>query len=328
MTTPLRWGILGLGGIAHKFASDLALVDGAVLAAAASRTQAKADAFCAEHGGKAYGSYQDLLEDDQIDVVYVATPHDSHAALTIASLEHGHHVLCEKPVAVNRAQAKRMVDASSASGKFFMEALWSRFNPTIAAVIDRTQAGDIGQVRYITADFSIEVTAGPESRLLNPELAGGSLLDMGIYPLFLAYAIMGVPDRITARMIASETGVDGQTGIILEYPKAMAVLYSGFASQSNMEATVTGSLGRFSIEPMWHASDAYRHHVNRASDFERHHHPRKGLGFVHEIEECHRCIRSGETESALWSHRDSLNLIALLDGVRREIGLRYPMDSE
>jgi predicted dehydrogenase len=328
MTTPIRWGILGLGGIAHKFASDLALVEGAVLAAAASRTQSKADAFCAEHGGKAYGSYQDLLDDEQVDVVYVATPHNSHAALTVASLENGHHVLCEKPVSVNRTQAEHMVNASRASGKFFMEALWSRFNPTIGAVIDRTKAGDIGQVRYLTADFTFEVTAEPESRLYNPALAGGSLLDMGIYPLFLAYAILGVPSRITARMIASETGVDQQTGIILEYPGAMAVLYSGFASQSNMEATVTGSLGRFSIEPVWHASDAYRHHVNRASEFERHHHPKQGEGLVHEIEECHRCIRSGQTESALWSHDDSLNLIALLDGVRQEIGLKYPMDSE
>lgn len=327
MAKEIRWGLVGLGNIAHTFVKDLQLVDDAVVYAAASRSADKAEEFAREHGIEtAYGSYRELLEDDRVDIVYIATPHNSHAELTVAGLRNGRHILCEKPVAINREQAEGMVAASRESGKFFMEAFWARFNPNIREVIDRVRAGEIGEVRYVHADFAFRVDKDPSHRMLNMELGGGALLDMGVYPLFLAYAILGTPTGILAKSKFHATGADLQTAMILDYDKAQAVLYTGFSSQSEARATISGREGRVVIHPPWFAADSFTFFRNYDADgtlFER---EKKGRGFCHEIEECHACIRSGRIESEHWSHGDSVELMGIVDRIRMMVGLRYPAE--
>ncbi len=325
MTGTYRWGFVGLGSIAHQFAQDLRLVEGAVCYAAASRSMNKAAAFADTYGfEQTYGSYAELFADDQVDIVYIATPHDSHATLTIAALEQGKHVMCEKPVALNRKQAERMVEAARANSRFFMEAFLSRFNPSVHAVIDTVRAGTIGQVRYLNADFSFRVDNQLGSRMYNMDTGGGSLLDMGVYPIFLAYTILGIPDRIQASSKFYPTGADLQTAMLFDYPDAQALLYSSFSSQSNMRATISGTEGRLVLNPVWHETDSYSFFRNDDDTEHRVDLPRTGKGFYYEILECHRCIREGRTESMLWGHQHSLDLIEIVDRVRAKTGLRYP----
>jgi predicted dehydrogenase len=327
MQSTLGWGFVGLGRIAHAFARDLALFDDARLVAVGSRSGSNARSFADEHGAEeAFDSYEAVWSHPDVDIVYVATPHSSHAALSIAALEAGKHVLCEKPVAVNAAQTGAVIDAARANGRFFMEALWSRFNPVISEVLDRTRKGDIGTVRYIQADFSFPVAEVDGSRTHDPEQGGGSLLDMGIYPLFLAYALLGVPSDVVARMIAHPSGVDQQMGMVLQYDQAVATLYSGFASQSTMRAVISGEEGRIVIDTLWHEPDSYAVLANGAWEGTRIHLPKTGHGLAHEIEACHACVRSGLLECPEWTHADSLQLMQTMDRVRASAGLTYPFE--
>ncbi|MEZ4969836.1 MAG: Gfo/Idh/MocA family oxidoreductase [Flavobacteriaceae bacterium] len=187
MSKKINWGIIGLGNIARNFVKDLALVDEAQVYAAASRNLAKAKEFAAAHNiSNAFGSYRELLECREVDVVYIATPHTSHCELSIMAMEHGKHVLCEKPMGVNRAEVEKMIAAAQKNKVFLMEALWSRFNPSIMKVKQLIGNGEIGPLAYVHADFAFyALDRDFNGRVLNPELAGGSLLDIGIYPIFL-----------------------------------------------------------------------------------------------------------------------------------------------
>lgn len=325
MDRRIRWGIVGPGRIARKFVEDLQLVEDGTAQAVASRSLTKAEGFAGQHGiPSSYGSYDELFRDDEVDIVYIATPHDSHARLAVDALKAGRAVLCEKPVALSRQQAETMVEASRESGQFFMEGFWSRFIPAIRESIDLSRSGQIGDINYVNADFSFRIDGDPESRLLNMDLGGGALLDVGVYPMFLAYAILGLPTGVSARAKFHATGADLQTGIVLEYEDALATLYAGFASRTNVEATISGTKGRIVIDPMWHCADSYTVHWNDDSPGQRTERPRRGLGFTYEINECHECLRRGAIESDFWSHQDCLNLIGVVDQVREIIGLHYP----
>lgn len=325
MPETLGWGFVGLGRIAHAFARDLALFDDARLVAVGSRSASRAFAFGQEHGAQeCFGSYEEVFSHPGVDVVYVATPHHSHAALSIAALQAGKHVLCEKPVAINARETATIVEAARANGRFFMEALWSRFNPAIMDVLGRIHNGDIGAIRHVQADFSFPVHVVDGSRTHDPEQGGGSLLDVGIYPLFLAYVLLGVPSSVEARMIAHRTGVDHQMGMVLQYDEAIATLYSGFASQSTMQAAIGGEKGRITIHPMWHEAEDYTMFSPGDWKGQRFHRPKRGHGFSHEIEACHAGIRAGRIECPEWTHADSLQLMKILDRVRASAGLTYP----
>ena len=194
------WGIAGPGGIAAQFAEGLGLVDGAVLAAVGSRSRERADGFGDRFGiPNRYGSYQDMMSDPTVDVVYVATPHAQHEAVVLAALEAGKHVLCEKPFALNEKQARRMADAARSRGLFAMEALWSRFLPSYRIVADLLRGGRIGEPLLVEADFGFRVPLMPEHRLFDLAQGGGALLDLGIYPLQLCSLVLGVPDSVVAK---------------------------------------------------------------------------------------------------------------------------------
>lgn len=321
----VNWGIVGLGSISDQFVNDLLLVEDAEVAAVASRTQEKANAFAKKFNvAKAYDSYDKIFQDPEIDIIYIGTPHSLHAELTIRALEQGKHVLCEKPLALNSTQAKQMIAASKKNNKFLMEAFWSRFNPSIREIYQQIKQGVIGEVRYINADFAFYAEAPEGSRITNMELGGGALLDIGVYPLFLSYLILGLPEKIVASANFFESGADSQTSIILQYKNAQAVLHSSFMSHANIAATISGKEGYFNLTPVWHEAQAYTLIKNNKKDVRSL--PTKGKGFTYEIEECHKCIRANKMESDLWSHQDSLNLISIADKVRKQIGLKYPLE--
>lgn len=321
----VKWGLVGLGKISTLFAKDLLLVDNAQLYAVASRSIDKANAFAQKFNtSKAYGSYDELFQDPEVDIIYIGTPHDSHAEISIKAMRHGKHVLCEKPVALNQQQTESIIKVSKECKKFFMEAMWSRFNPSIQEVKGKVDAGLIGTVKYINADFAFYVEVFEGSRMTSLELGGGSLLDMGIYPLFLSYLILGIPDKVLAVSNFFDSGADKQTAIILNYKNAQAVLHSSFVSQSNMIASISGEKGRINLDFPWHEGQSYA--VHRGDQKEEFYLPTKGRGYAYEIEECHKCVLNNKIESDLWSHQDSLNLISIADKVRKQTGLKYLME--
>lgn len=326
MSSKIRWGIVGLGKIADTFARDLVLVPDATLAAVASRRLDKAETFKTTHkAAKAFGSYEELFNSPEVDVVYIATPHSHHAQLAIQAIEHGKHVLCEKPMGVNSEQTSRMLTLAREKKVFFMEALWSRFIPAIAKAKELIDSGTIGDIRYIHADFAFyALDRNPEGRLLNPELAGGSLLDIGIYPVFLSYLMLGKPDKVHSICNYHETGAEIETSLIFEYPGAQALLFSGLTCNSKMKAMICGTSGTIYIHPRWHESQELS--LELVDEIQSMPLPKTGKGYTHEINEVHKCLRSGSLESGLWSHRNSMDLIELLDLVRSQNGIRFPFE--
>lgn len=320
----IKWGIIGLGRIAHQFAKELKMVEGAELVAVASRNKDNAIAFAKTHQcPKAYDHYEAIIHDDTIDILYIATPHNSHAELSILALENNKHVLCEKPIALQYQDAEKMIAASKKHHKFFMEAFWTRFNPSFRAAFAKIKQGEIGEIRYINADFAFNANEKEKKRLFDLKLGGGALMDIGVYPLFLAYTILGIPESIFAKSNFHHSGVDTQTAMVLHYKNAQAVLYSGITTTSEMKATISGTEGRINLNPIWHMAESFTL-INDTKET-KHHLPTKGMGYTYEIEECHECIRNSNIESQLWSHKNSLELIQMVDEVKNQIGLHFPV---
>ncbi|WP_310559635.1 Gfo/Idh/MocA family oxidoreductase [Flavobacterium sp.] len=321
----IRWGIIGLGNIAHQFAKDLSLVEDAELAAVASRNAEKSQEFATQHNcQKSYSSYEAIINDPEIDILYIATPHSSHATLTINALQNNKHVLCEKPIALNYNDALQMIEASKANNKFFMEAFWTRFNPSFREAYSKIKNGEIGHVTYINADFAFytENLEGEGNRKTDMNLGGGSLLDIGVYPLFLCYVVLGIPTEILAKSNFHKTGADLQTSMILQYENAQAILHSSFVSTYNVKATISGTKGKINLNTPWHQAQSCTLTVdNQEEEILL---PTKGKGFTYEIEECHQCLYENRIESSIWSHQNSLDLIKIVDQVRNQIGLEYP----
>lgn len=326
MSEQIQWGILGPGKIASSFAKDLAMVSDARLAAVASRDLANAEAFAAEYGAdRAYGSYAELLADPGVQAVYVATPHTHHCEHTLAALRAGKHVLCEKPMGINAREVQEMIDCAREQGVFLMEALWSRFNPALREAARLVKEGELGQLAYLKADFAFPgLDRDPNGRLLNPELAGGSLLDIGIYPIFLAYWLLGVPQSFQAVAKFHTTGVEKQIGLVFEYPDAIAMLYSGLSSKSEMRAELSCTGGNIYLLPRWHETDGFEIDVEGSG--RRVELPTLGKGYTHEIREVHDCLSKGRTESADWTLADSLALHRLLDAIRERCSIRFPSE--
>ena len=324
-----QWGIIGLGNIAHDFVKDLQLLDNANIGAVASRTLSKAEDFAKKYGiEKAYGSYAELFADPDIDIVYIATPHDSHAEWSIKAMNAKKHVLCEKPLAINELQVQNMIDTAKKNGVFLMEAFWSRFNPSIRAVYDLVQKGEIGEVNYLQSDFCFSINLNPDNRALNMDLAGGSLLDIGVYSCFLPYLIFGNPQQILATGRFHETGADLQTAAIFKYANGLASMVSGFISESDMVAKIYGTEGRIFIDKLWYETNGFTiiRGNNDAAISEKISLPTQGKGFTYEIKECINCIENNQLESTHWSHQNSLDLIKIVDEIRRQIGLKYPFE--
>lgn len=322
----IRWGVLGLGNIAHQFVKDLLLVKDAELVAVASRDIDKANEFGKEYDSKFnFGSYEELYACDEVDIIYIATPHSFHAENAIIAMNHGKHVLCEKPIGVNTSEVTKMVNAAKNNGVFLMEALWTRFFPAIKKIKEIVSDGVIGDVKYINADFTFYGLDRPEeSRLLNPNLAGGSLLDIGIYPIFLSYLFLGKPENILAASKMHTTGVEIQTSMIFDYKNAQAVLYSGVNSKVEMKPEISGTKGSILLDPTWHLTEGYTLVLDdETTHFDM---PTTGKGFYYEIEEVHSCLKKNKLQSDLWSHQNSLDIIGIIDAIRAKTGIVFPFD--
>lgn len=325
MSKTYNWGIIGPGKIAHKFAQDLSKLDNARLSAVASRSQDRADEFARQYSAPyAYDSYEALLECPELDVVYIATPHSEHYTNTMTCLEAGIPVLCEKAFAFNAKEAKEMADLAQRKQVFLMEALWTRFLPTTQKILELIQSDAIGRVLSVKADFGFKAGYDPNSRLFNPELAGGALLDIGIYPVFIAYLMMGSPERIQALARMGQTGVDEELGLIFQMADGrMAHLHATLLANTKTEAFIYGEKGTIHIHTRWHEPTHFSL-IGADRRPQNYHFDYHTNGYSYEAQEVMRCLDEGLTESPLWPLRQTLELMEILDRIRGEIGLVYP----
>ena len=327
MSETLRWGVIGAGNIARKFAAGLGAVEGAELRAIGSRSRQKADAFGDEFGvPHRHAGYEALVGDPDVDAVYVATPHSLHAEHTILALAAGKAVLCEKPFAVNADQARRAIDVARREKLFLMEAMWTRFFPIMYRLRELLAEGGLGEIRMVTADFGFRAEVDPESRLFNPALGGGGLLDVGVYPVSLMSMVLGRPSRIASLAEIGVTGVDEQAAVVFGYPGGqLAVLETGVRTTTPQQAHVIGTEGRIRIHPPWWRPE--RMTIQRpGADDEEIHLPAEGNGFNYEAGEVARCIARGKTESGVMGLDETLAIMETLDEIRAQWGLKYPME--
>ena len=323
-----RWGIIGTGGIAKAFARDLSYFNSHIVQAVGSRTLESATDFALEFPGcTAYGSYAELVTDPMIDAVYVATPHPQHVANTILALNAGKPVLCEKPFAVNANEAQAMVAAAIENDVALLEAMWTRFLPHIATVRELLDSGVIGEVISVEADHGQFLIDHQNPRLTEPELAGGALLDLGIYPVSFAHLVLGKPDKITASGVLTEKGVDAQTSAIFDYISgAQAVITTTLVAGTPCRATIAGTLGRIEIDTTFYNPAAMRVVMRNGSATE---YPNsyRGHGLREQAAELERMIRNSEIESPLLTHQMSIEIMQTLDEIRKQIGLKYPFEN-
>jgi predicted dehydrogenase len=329
MTTtnrPIRWGILATGWIAREFVTDLSQLPDHQAVAVGSRTQATADAFAAEFGiARAYSSYESLVTDPEVDVVYVATPHPAHLSAALMAIENGKAVLVEKPFTLNAAQARQLIDAARGRGTFLMEAMWARFTPKFARLREVVASGILGDLVYLTAEHGQSFAPDPEFRLFAPDLGGGALLDLGIYPVSFAHMVFGPPTKITAVSTAAFTGVDATTSVILQYADGkQAVLTTSLAAASNNPAGVYGSAARVEIDGWFYRERSFTVTATDGRVLERYHEPYSGWGLRFQAAEVGRCLREGLTESPILTLDETLAVMHTMDEIRRQIGLIYP----
>ncbi|HEY1178062.1 MAG TPA: Gfo/Idh/MocA family oxidoreductase [Phytomonospora sp.] len=318
----VRWGILATGGIASTFTKDLRLAPGAEVAAVGSRTAESARAFADAHGiPRAHGSWADLAADPDVDIVYIANTHNAHLAAAETCLKAGKAVLCEKPLTLNQAQARHLVDLAGERGLFFMEAMWMRTIPAILKMNELIADGAIGPVRAVHADFCLGGHFEPEHRLRNPDLAGGGLLDLGVYPVSFAHMILGAPETVQVSGWKTPEGVDAMAGIVLGYDNAVATLSCGIEASSPGIAWVGGPLGRIELPNPFFRPGRLR--LTRGGEVEEITVPYDGNGMVHEAVEAMRCMREGLTESPLVPWRSTVEVMGVLDEARRRLGVVY-----
>ncbi|HRK34968.1 MAG TPA: Gfo/Idh/MocA family oxidoreductase [Candidatus Hydrogenedentes bacterium] len=328
MSSAIRWGILGTGAIARKFVKGLASIPDAELSAVGSRARSTADSFAAEFGVlRAHASYEALASDPDVDVIYVSTPHQLHCANTLLCLEHGKAVLCEKPFAINAAEARQMVKKAGEKKLFLMEAMWTRFIPVMLQVKQWLKEGRIGEPRMVMADFGFRAEVKPDWRLFSKEYGGGSLLDVGIYPISFASMVLGgEPVAVTGSAHIGETGVDEQAGMVLTYSGGrLAVLASGIRTETQHDAYILGEEGSIRVHaPFWCATEA----TLKVKDqdpvvFSQAH---QSNGYEYQAMEVMHCMRQGKVESAGMTWNESVILMETMDRLRAQWGLKYTME--
>ncbi|MBD7979635.1 Gfo/Idh/MocA family protein [Oerskovia merdavium] len=319
----VRWGILGAGNIAGSFAEAVRDHTRARVVAVGSRDRVRAERFATEHGiHTTHADYTELVEDPQVDVVYVATPHSHHRDHALLAIAAGKHVLVEKAFTRNEAEAREILDAARAAGVFVMEAMWTRFLPHVAALRGVIARGEIGEIVNVTADHGQFFPFDSAHRLYAPELAGGALLDLGVYPVSFAHDVLGAPSSVTAVGALTETGVDGQLGITLGYGRAMATLSTTLWSQTPNVASISGTAGRIEVEGTFYAPTSFR--VVRHDGAEWRYEGFRGEGKQYQAAEVARCLEAGLTESPRMTWQDTLDVMRTMDEVRRQTGVVYP----
>jgi dihydrodiol dehydrogenase / D-xylose 1-dehydrogenase (NADP) len=327
MSQKINWGILGAGGIAHRFVEALNSLDDAVVTAVGSRSLERADAFGNEcHIPKCYGSYQDLVNDAEVDIIYIATRHPDHKAAALLSLKARKAVICEKPFTVNAKELAEVIWCARESRVFLMEAMWTRFLPAAVKVREWLAEGVIGEIRQVRADLGFRAEWNPKSRLLDAELGGGALLDVGIYPLSYAMMVMGsAPSSIASMAHIGSTGVDEQFSALLGFEGGKFASISGAVrTQTAHDAWIYGTEGYIHIPDFWHAQSAKL--CLQGKPVENYDMPFEGVGFKYEAQEAMNCLRAGKLESDVMPLDESLAIMKTMDAIRGQWDLKYPCE--
>jgi predicted dehydrogenase len=317
----VRWGIVGPGRIAAKVVADFPHVPGAEVVAVASRSAERAQRFAAEHGiGRAHGSYRDIVDDDSVDVLYIATPHPQHRAIALAALRAGKAVLVEKAFTVTPAATREIVAVAAETGMFAMEAMWTRFQPAITAMRELLADGAIGEVQSVQADLGAQHSTDPADRFYDPTVGGGALFDVGVYPISFAQMVLGAPETVTAHGVLADTGVDVEEAMLLGWPGGRtASLLASLRCATPGTARVVGTGGWIDVPPRFH-------HPSRivlcrnGSEPRTIDAPATGGGYSHELREVTDCVAAGRTQSEVMPLADTVAVQDVMDAVARLVG--------
>lgn len=324
MAQNIRVGVMGPGRIVRRVMKDFHKGQGYELAAIASRSIERAEAAAEEYGAKlAFGSYEELAVCDEVDLVYIAVPHPFHCAAAMLMMEHGKHVICEKPMALNERETRQMAACARENHVFLMEAMWTRCFPATREMVAQINAGAIGNIRHIYSVFSSHAEEDPESRAFSPALGGGALLDIGVYPLMACTLLLGAePERVQGACCYASTGVDMRMAMQLLYSNgATAQLMGGMDAKAPSHLLVYGTKGHILMNDFWHPTSFTLHGADGDKEFSF---PPENEGFHHEFEEAARCIREGLMESPLVPLDESIAVARITEQLRRDAGIVYP----
>jgi predicted dehydrogenase len=321
------WGILGPGGIARAFTSDLRTA-GLDVAAVGSRRRETADAFAADFGiPHAHGSYEELVADPDVDIVYVATPHPAHAANALLALEAGKHVLVEKAFTVNRAEAADLQELAAQKGLLAMEAMWTRYLPHMIRIRELIAEGALGEIRAVTADHTQKITDDPAHRLNALELGGGALLDLGIYPISFIWDILGEPETIKAVARLGDTGADAEVATVMTHAGgALSTSLSSARASGPNAASVIGTEARIDIDRVWYTPTSFRLVGPDGTVRESYESQVEGRGMQYQALAAERLVAEGNLAGDLLPIAESVAIMATLDEIRSQIGVRYPSE--
>jgi predicted dehydrogenase len=327
----IRWGILGAGNIARKFAADLAFVKHSQLVAVGSRTQENAATFAKEFNiSHVHGSYEALVNDPEVDVIYIATPHSHHFDNTMLCLDHNKAVLCEKAFSVNSRQAEQMIKKAREKKLFLMEAMWTKFLPHYQKMMELLKEGKLGDISSVLINFGFKPRVPTPARIFDPALAGGTILDIGVYNVFIAMSVLGKPDHIDAHMTPAPSGIDAQCSVLFRYNNgAMAQLFTSFSAHLPTEADISGSNGRLRLTSRFYAPEStleyYPERIDSKQDisFDK---PGNGTGYQFEAQHVVDCLEKGLTESPVMTLDDTLVMMNVLDEIRAKAGIIYDAD--
>lgn len=311
MSRKIKWGIIGLGKIARQFASDMTYVSSGELFAAASRSLEKAEAFRNDFSAQmAFGSYEEIMESD-VEAIYIATPHNSHVEIAKQCLENGKAVLCEKPMAISPEELDELIEVQNRTGVYLMEGMWSYFLPTLKKAKEWIENGQIGSLLHLKADFGFPAAFNPDGRLFNPALAGGSVFDIGIYPIAMAcYFFNSQPKSIKTWRHNAPTGVDDDVTAIFEYEDQLAHLHCSFRSRLSNSLQIIGDKGTIDIPLFWQSRECFlKQNMEVISHFDD---PREGLGYNYETQAVSEDLIAGRTESAVVPLQTSMDLQRLM----------------
>jgi predicted dehydrogenase len=328
VSNSLRWGILGTGWIASEFTQDL-LANGMTISAVGSRTQESTDAYAAKYGiATAHPSYEALVADPDVDAIYISTPHPFHYDNAKLVLNAGKHALVEKPFTLNAGEAREIVELAKAKNLVVLEAMWTRWLPHMVRIHEIIAAGTLGDVRTVIADHDQRLPSDPKHRILNPDLGGGALLDLGIYPVSFAWDILGKPTSVTAISTpAASTGVDRQTAILLGYEDGQqAVLHTALDTLGPNTAAVIGTLGRIEIDSVWYTPTSFTVYDERGTVLEQFDQPVISRGMQFEALALEDIVGAGALEGTELSPSETVEIMGTLDEIRRQIGLTYPAE--
>jgi predicted dehydrogenase len=325
---PIRWGIVSTGRIARTMAAELQLLDDALVLAVSSRSAQRAEVFAAEFGiEQAYGSVDDLLADDDVDIVYVATPHAQHAAVVGAALDAGRAVLCEKTFTTSLADTEELVQRAQDRQIFCMEAMRTRFVPLIVRAREIIAGNGIGEVRTVIADLGFVAPRDPAHRIWDPALGGGALLDLGVYPVALAQMVLGEPDTVVAHGSLSPERVDAEAALLLGWEDgARALVDVSLVAYSAGTGTIVGSAGRLDLPPRFYQATRLVH-TRADGSVEEYEHDYEGRGYLPMLREVQNCLREGRTESEAMPLGDTIAVMRVLDRALRLLGVQYPISA-